>query len=140
MHRPQRRVRRNREQAPDPRTQEARAVMLKNIEVGPELIAALVAHGWLFSEQKHDAVAVSDAVGAVLHRSLSAGVTPGEKPLLQIDLEVLQAAWPWAKPNSQPTAQNAAKALGTAIKCAAQAGFTPEAYAQHARQKWGLEL
>jgi hypothetical protein len=113
-------------------------VVLRGIEVTPDLAQALISCGWLHESERQNREAILAAIGACLFRSLSAGVSPGEKPLIEIDLEALQAAWPWAKPGSQPTAQSAAKALGTLARCAAQVGFDGPEYASRARQIAGI--
>jgi hypothetical protein len=95
---------------------------------------ALVQCGWLHHSEKGDRQCVTGAIGALVLRALQAGVTPSQKPLLEIDAEAVQAAWPWAKPGSQPTAQNVALALKNAVKCAQIVGFGPEVFAAKMRQ------
>jgi hypothetical protein len=108
-------------------------VVLRAVLVEPDMVQALVSCGWLHETERRDKEAVQSAIGACLFRSLSTGVTP-ERPLLAVDVETIQEAWQWAKPGSQLTAENAAKALKNAVTCARIAGFGPEAFTAQMRK------
>ena len=71
-------------------------------------------------------------------RALQSGVTNSGKPLLEVDQEAIQAAWPWAKPGSQPTAENAAKALSNVAKCSALVGFGPQEFGERLKAMAGI--
>ena len=109
----------------------AGAVVIRNLEIGPAAISALIASGWMHETETRDAKAVEHALSALLMRVLQAGVTNSGKPLLEIDLEAIEDAWIWAPPGSQLTAQNAAKALQAVSRCCAVVNFGPAAYASH---------
>jgi hypothetical protein len=113
-------------------------VIIRDIEITPDLAQALISCNWLNALERNSREALLASIGALLYRSLSSGVTPSEKPLLPVDLEILQAAWIWAKPGTEPSPQAAGRAIGTAIKCAGQLGVSPETYASVMKQRVGI--
>src|SRR5271165_3759809 len=94
------------------------AVVIRHLEIGAEVTAALAATGWLHETEMRDPQAVEHALSAIMMRCLQAGVTNSGKALLEIDPEAIAAAWPWSLPGSDFTPANAAKALGTVAKAA----------------------
>ena len=104
------------------------AIVIRDLEIGREVLDALTATGWLHESEARSREAVEHALAALLMRSLQSGVTPSNKPLIEIDLEAVRDAWTWARPGSQPTAENAAKALSNVAKCSALVGFGPSEF------------
>ena len=116
----------------------AGVIVIRNLEIGPDFVAALIQFGWLFAEQKHDAGAVSDAIGAIVYASLNAGMrpaTPG-RAYVPVSHEAVSQAAAWLRPDEreQITIETAGKALTILADCASLAGFVPEVYAARARQ------
>jgi hypothetical protein len=62
-------------------------------EIQPDMISALVSLGWLHASEKANRQAVTAAIGALVLRSLSAAVTPSDKPLLAVDVEAVREPW-----------------------------------------------
>jgi hypothetical protein len=104
-------------------------VVLRDVEIAPDLVAAMVECGWLHEAERCNRDAISASLGALIMRALGSGVTPSQKPLLAVDLEAIQDALPWLKPETPINSQTAAKALETVSRCAKVVGFGPEAYA-----------
>jgi len=57
-------------------------LVLRDIEIAPDMVQALIACGWLHASEMRNREAVTAAIGAIVLRSLAAGVTPSAKPLL----------------------------------------------------------
>jgi hypothetical protein len=110
------------------RERKRKGVVILQAEIQPDMTQALVQLGWLHESERRNREALTAAIGALVLRSLSAGVSPSERPLLEIDPEAIQAAWPWAKPGSEPTPETAARAIRTLSACAATVGFSPAEY------------
>ena len=108
-------------------------VLLKKIEIGPDLTSALVEFGWLHESQRQDEGAVSDAIGALTYASLNAGIKPIQtgKALVPVALEAIQEAAGWLKPGTPITAETAGQALSIVARCAATVNFGPSTYASH---------
>jgi hypothetical protein len=114
-------------------------VVLRDIEVTPDLAAALTANGWLHESERGDRAALLAAIGACLYKSLSSGVTPSsDKALLAVDMRAVEAALPWLKPGEAVTPESAGRAVGIVSKCAAQVNFSPSEYASRARRMAGI--
>ena len=98
-------------------------VVLRDTEVGPEMLDALVAHGWLFEEQKHDAAAVHDAVGSCLYQALNAGMKPSRAgtAYIPVAMDAVADALPWLnlRPGEQVTSESpfAPKPTQEAVSC-----------------------
>jgi hypothetical protein len=112
--------------------------VLHDIVIEPDLAQALIQCGWLNALERNNREAILAAIGALLYRALSAGVAPGEKPLLAVDLRAVEAALPWLKPGEAVTPESAGRAVGIVSKCASQVRFTPAEYASRARQMAGI--
>jgi hypothetical protein len=61
-------------------------------------------------------------------RTLSAGVTPSARTLIEVDPAAVLDAASWLRPGVQLSQQTAGKALGTLSACAKVAGFDPQAF------------
>jgi hypothetical protein len=104
------------------------AVYLQSV-IEPDLIACLSSLGWLHVSERNNREAVTAAIGALVLRSLSAGMTPSPtKATLEIDLEAIRDALPWLRPETPINSQSAAKALETVARCSATVGFSPAEY------------
>jgi hypothetical protein len=112
------------------------AIVLRDIAVEPDLISALVQNGWLHESEARNREAVTAAIGGIVYQALNAGVKPAQpgRAYVPIELRAIEAAWPWARPGSQPSAESAGQAIGAAVKCARIVGFGPEVFAAHMRQ------
>lgn len=110
------------------------AIVLRNTVIEPDLISALVQLGWIHGIEAQNASVVEHALFALVLRSLQAGVTPSEKPLLEVDLQAVRDAWIWAKPGSQVTPENASRALKTGLACARLVGFGPQEFDARLRE------
>jgi hypothetical protein len=106
------------------------AVVLKSVVIEPDFLAALAANGWLHESEKGDTGAVEHALHALIMRALSAGVTPSQKTLIEVDPAAILDAASWLRPGVQLSQKTAGQALGTLSACAKMAGFGPAAYAQ----------
>ena len=113
-------------------------VVLRDIVIEPDLAQALISCGWLRDTEKRNREAILAAIGALLYRSLSSGVSPSEKPLLAVDVGAIKDALPWLKPGEAVTAESAGRAVGIVAKCARQVGFLPAEYVHRARQMAGI--
>ena len=113
-------------------------VVLRNTEVGLEMLDALVLHGWLFEAEKSNPAAVSDAVGALLYASLSAGIKPIQtgKALVPVSLQAVNQAAAWLRPDEreQLTPESAGRALSILADCAELSGFNPQVFTARAVQ------
>ena len=103
--------------------------MLRDVEIAPDMISALVACGWLHPSKARNREAVTAAIGAIVLRSQSAGVTPSQKALIEVDPAAVLDAAPWLRPGEQLSTENPRRVVGTVAKCARIAGFTPEVFA-----------
>jgi hypothetical protein len=113
-------------------------IVLKPIVIEPDLAQALVACGWLHGIEASNRAAVEHALFGLVLRSLSNGVSPSEKPLLEVDLGAIQDAWIWSKPGSAVTPENAAKALSNVAKCSALVGFGPVEFGERLKAMAGI--
>ena len=113
-------------------------VVLRDIVIESDLAQALISCCWLNALERNNREALLAAIGACLFRALSAGVTPGEKPLLAVDVGAIKDALPRLKPGTPVSSQSAAKALEILSRCAAQVGFDGKEYASRARQRAGI--
>jgi hypothetical protein len=105
-------------------------VVLRNVEVGPDTVAALAANGWLHESETRNAGAVEHALHALLPRALGSGMSPNPtKATLEIDVEAVRDAIPWLPDGTPLDARSGAKAMEIVSRAAATVGFNPAAYA-----------
>ena len=107
-------------------------VLLKSIEVTPDLAQALIQNNWLHETERGNREAITAAIGACLYQALSAAMKPAKpgKAFVPVSLEAIQDAICWLRPDEQKqvTPETAGKAVGVVARCSALAGFGPAAY------------
>ena len=110
-------------------------VVLRNLEIGREVLDALTAHGWLHEVEGRNREAVTAALSALTLASLNAGMKPVQpgKAYIPVEISAVDDAVGWLKPGTAITAESAGQALGTLSGCASLAGFTPAIYAGRLR-------
>jgi hypothetical protein len=111
------------------------AVVLRAVVIEPDFVAQLAANGWLHESEARNAGAVEHALHALIMRALASGMSPNPaKDTLEVDVEAIQDALAWLPDGTPLDARSAAKAIGTAVKCAALIGFGPAEYTSQLRR------
>jgi hypothetical protein len=112
------------------RDRKRKGIVLLQAEIQPDMTQALVQLGWLHESEARNRASVVAAIGALVLRALSAGVTPSQKALIEVDPAAVLDAASWLRPGVQLSQQTAGQALETLSAGAATVGFGPAAYAQ----------
>ena len=112
------------------RDRRKRGAVVLQAEIEATMIEALISCGWLHSLERDDRVAVTSAIGAIVYQALNGGMQPAQpgKAFVPVDLQALQAAWPWARPGSPVTPENVGQAIANVAKCSALVGFGPSEF------------
>ena len=94
------------------------------------MIEALISCGWLTAWKGTTGLPSQAQLAPSSIQALNGGMQPAQpgKAFVPVDLQALQAAWPWARPGSPVTPENVGQAIANVAKCSALVGFGPSEF------------